>query len=466
MSDKRPNKMFSRSDVPSGFVGSSDKTDSSSGQENARRASRNAFEGIRQTPSRTAFSSIKKYTCWTVLLGIAALTACTGSSEQAVSGIELVVAVNPTQAPLTSGASCLDSTTPQAVTGPGLLVLDTARLTNFSSTDGRCQFLPLEAAPYSVLTGTRSPQGQRFIVSLPSVGKVQDWPSTLTGTPSVPTGPTELVRPANAPDFCPTKLAISPLGDLAAAVDSGITDAVCTTSNRLTRVVVWRRFVAPGQPLQPSTPFEVDAGGRPIAIALSDTTLFVFSQFSGQFKLTRYVLKTDTTPPTLDKDLTNLPVLSFPITPTIGTPKQANILLNASNLLIAYGDDFAGRVFQVAADAKTTPADEFRINNQLLGNVLNVFTDGKVQDSANQPAFAFTLLNTVKFSRGEAISSLSATVQAVTFTPDGFAWTLGTGGNLTQYDLISVTNLAASANVFLNSGLNARDLAWIQRPTP
>ncbi len=458
MSDNRPNTVFSRHASKSEIAGSSEQIDPSVLQEKAGRVLANMSKKIQQTPSQTVFSSIKKYACWTVFIGITiALSACTGSSEQAVSGVELLVAVNPTQAPLTSGAPCLDATQP--VTGPGLLVLDTARLTNFSSTDGRCQFLALEAAPYSVLTGTRSPQGQRFIVSLPSVGKVQDWPSTLIG-------PTELVRPTTAPDFCPTKLALSPTGELAAAVDSGTTDAACTTANRQARVVVWRRFIAPGQPLQPSTPFAVDAGGGPIAIALSDTTLFVFSQFSGQFRLTRYVLKTDTTPPTLDQDLTTLPILSFPIAPTIGTPKQANMLLNASNLLIAYGDDFAGRVYQMDSRATTAPTDEFRINNQVLGIVLNLFTDGKVQDSTNQPAFAFTLLNTIKFSRGDAISSLSATVRAVTFTPDGFAWTLGTGGNLTQYDLISVTNLVAASNVFLNSNLNAQDLAWIQRPTP
>jgi hypothetical protein len=464
MPDNRLKTVFSRH----ALEGSSQFVCSSLLQEKPASVSKSLPKKIQQTPSWTVFWGIKKFACWTVFVPLTfALTACTGSSEQAVSGIELLVAVNPTQAPLTSGASCLDSATPQAVTGPGLLVLDTARLTNNSSTDGRCQFLALEAAPFSVLTGTRSPQGQRFVVSLPSVGKVQDWPSTLNGTPSVPTGPTELVRPTNAPDFCPTKLALSPTGDLAAAADSGITDAVCTAANRQTRVVVWRRFIAPGQPLQPSTPFAVDAGGRPIAIALSESTLFVFSQFSGQFKLTRYTLKTDTTPPTLDQETVKFPILSFPIAPEIGgIPKTANLLLSGSTLFIAYGDDFSGRVYQVAADAQAAPTDEFRINNQLLGNVLNLFTDGKVQDSANQPAFAFTLQNTIKFSRGDAISSLSATVQAVTFTPDGFAWTLGTGGNLTQYDLISVTNLAAAANVFLNSGLNARDLAWIQRPTP
>jgi hypothetical protein len=424
---------------------------------------RNAGSSIQKTPSGTVFSRFVGIACRTVFLGlIVTLTACTGSSEQPVSGIELVVAINPNPAP--QQVSC-GNQSPDTIsaTGPGLLVLDTVKLSGQGSdAQQRCTFLALEAAPYSVLTGTRVPQGARFIVSLPTVGKVQDWPSSLTGTAAAPTSPTELVRPTNAPDFCPTKIAISPIGDLAAALDDpGVTDSGCATTNRAPRVVVWRRFTAPGQPLQPTVAFPYAVNGGPIAIALSDTTLFVLSPLAGQYRLTRYTLSTSNTPPTLDLEAASQALA--PITLS-STPKQANLLLNGSNLYIAYGDDFSGKVYQVASNATALPGDEFKVNNQVLGIVLNQFSDGKVQDGTNQPTFAFTLQNTLKFSRGDVISSQSASVRTVTFTPDGFAWTLGTGGNLTQYDLISLSNLTPTANAFLNSSLNARDLAWIQRP--
>lgn len=417
---------------------------------------RNPSSSTRNTPSGTGFSRIAGIACRTVLVGFAlVLTACTGSNEQRASGIELLVAVNPTQAPTTAGPSCVTS----PVTGPGLLVLDTDRLSGNAdaSQGGRCVFLGLEGAPYSVLTDTNSPQGSRFIVSIPTKGKLQDWPSSLIG-------PTDLVAPTGVTDFCPTKIAISPAGSLVAALDDpGLADSGCAVSNRPARVVVWQRLTAPGQPLQPAVAFPYSPNGGPIAIALSENTLFVLSPQSPNYILTRYLLNTINNPPTLDKEspsqaLPNIPLGNTP------TPTQSNLLLNASNLYISFGDSFSGKVYQIASNANVLPADELKINNQPLGIVLNLLSDNKVSDGINQPTFAFVLPDRLKFSRADTISSLLVIVRTVVFTPDGFAWTLSSGGGLSQYDLITLDNLSPTSNAFLNGALNPRDLTWIQRP--
>ena len=417
---------------------------------------KNVFSSSSDRPSETRFSRLIKFACRTVF-SCAALTfvSCTGSTEQGASGIELLIPVNPTQAPQTAGPSC--ATAP--VTGPGLLVLDTDRLTGNAdaSQGGRCLFQPLESAPYAVLTDTNSPQGSRFVVSLPTSGKLQDWPSSLTG-------PTNLIPPSGITDFCPTRIAISPAGSLVAALDDpGVTDSGCAASNRPPRVIVWQRLTAPGVPLQPATVFPYAPNSGPISIAVSENTLFVLSPNAGNEVLTRYGLNTSNTPPTLDQE-TQAQALPPIQLSSIPTPKFSKLLLNAGNLFISFSDDFSGRVYQLPATANALPADEFRVNNQTIGIVQNILTDNKISDGINQPTFAFVLPDRLKFNRGSAITSLSVTVRTVAFTPDGFAWTLSAGGGLTQYDLISLDNLTPTANAFVNGGLNPRDLAWIQRP--
>ncbi len=431
-----------------------------------------AFLLIRQhltgySRSSTAFSRAKRIACRTVLLGLIALCACTGSSEAPVSGIELLIAVNPTQPPQASGAACLDTPSAPAVTGPGVLVLDTVKLTG-QTTDAqaRCNFVALEAAPYAVLTDPNAPQGSRFIVSIPTKGKIQDWPSSLRTATS---GPTDLLPPAGVTNFCPTKIAISSAGGLVAALDDpGVTDSGCATTNRAPRVIVWQRLTAPGQPLQPGTAFQYSPNNGPIAIAVSESTLFVLSPNAPNYVLTRYNLNTsnpNSTTPTLDQEsqAQGVPLPPIPLGNT-PTPTQTNLLLSGSNLFLSFGDANSGKVYQIGATANALPSDEFKINNQPIGIALNILSDGKVSDPTIQPAFAFILSDRVKFNRGSIVLTPVVTVRTATFTPDGFAWTLSSAGGLSQYDVVTLSNPNPTANAFLNANLNARDLAWIQRP--
>jgi hypothetical protein len=393
-----------------------------------------------------------------VFFGGLVLSSCTGSSEPRAAGLELVLTVNPTTPPVQSGITCLGV----PITGPGVLVLDTAQIAPSTGTPtGRCAFLPLEAAAFDVLTDTRAAQGDGFLVSLSTRARLQSWPSSLQNTPSDPVR--EYTVPNTITDFCPTRIAISPSGDTIAALDDpNVPGSGCAPSSRPPRVFAWKR-AAPGVAVQPDVPFAFQPNAGPVAIALSDTRLFVLSPQAGAYRLTRYGLDQLANTPPAFPEVQPTERINLPIT---GLPTQSSLTVVGQNLILAFGDGFTGRVFQFAQNA-AQPGNEFAPGNQLIGSVQGVFTDNRSNDPNRLPTIAFARLNqNLRFLRGDLIGNANIAASAVTFTPDGFGWVLGTSGFLTQFDLQTLDNLTQGSGLFPNQALRIGGLAWIINPTP
>jgi hypothetical protein len=396
-----------------------------------------------------------------VVFGGLVLSSCTGSSEPRAAGLELVLTVNPNTPPAQSGIACLGV----PITGPGVLALDTAQLVpaGGGAPTGRCAFLPLEAAAFDVLTDTRTIQGDGFLVSLSTRAKLQSWPSSLQNTPSDPVR--EYTVPSTITDFCPTRLALAPNGDTVAVLDDpNGPGSGCAPASRAPRVFVWKRN-APTVAVQPSAPFPFQANAGPVTIALSDTRLFVLSPQAGEYRLIRYGLDrlTNATPELPEVQPTER--INLPLT-GLGVPNQSSLTVVGQNLILSFGDGFTGRVFQFPQNA-AQPGNEFAPGNQPIGSVQGVFTDNRSNDPNRLPTIAFARLNqNLRFLRGDLIGNANIAASAVTFTPDGFGWVLGTSGFLTQFDLQTLDNLTQGGGLFPNQALRIGGLAWIINPTP
>jgi hypothetical protein len=215
--------------------------------------------------------------------------------------------------------------------------------------------------------------------------------------------------------------------------------------------------------VQPDVPFAFQPNAGPVAIALSDTRLFVLSPQAGAYRLTRYGLDQLANTPPAFPEVQPTERINLPIT---GLPTQSSLTVVGQNLILAFGDGFTGRVFQFPQNA-AQPGNEFAPGNQLIGSVQGVFTDNRANDPNRLPTIAFARLNqNLRFLRGDLIGNANIAASAVTFTPDGFGWVLGTSGFLTQFDLQTLDNLMQGSGLFPNQALRIGGLAWIINPTP
>ena len=386
------------------------------------------------------------------LLGLLMLSACTGSFE-GNPNLKLVIPLRGTAA-----VTVVCNGVPQTVTAPGLLLASSDALTNSGVTNAGCSLQATTSQPYDVI-GTVT--GGAVFVSLPAQGAIQRLTPTLTPAPAF--------AQTAIPNFCPTRLALSPDETKLVALDDPtdpLSNCVNTTA-RGSRIAV---FDAVTGALLPGGLFvvasETDRRFGQIAFALDNTSLIVLEPFVSTYRLERYTLA----------NLAALPLQSPPLTGFSSSGDAVDVArIGGGGFAVSIGGGNGQTLNVVLQDTQSNPVVQFgAVVNVVLQTdqpraigPANRIVNNRVADNS---LTAYLTNNGLLLKRDSQASSarvidaarVSLTALDVVFPPDGFIWAL-TGSSLQRLDPFTFPNVPIVSSASLSGG-SALALAWVIEP--
>ena len=386
------------------------------------------------------------------LVGLSLMAACTGSFE-GNPNLKLVVPLRGA-----NSVSVVCNGVPQSVTAPGLLLASSDALTNSGVTNAGCSLQPTASQPYDVI-GTAT--GSAVFVSLPAQGVIQRLTPTLTPAPAFAL--------AAIPNFCPTRLALSPdETKLVALDDPADPQSNCVATPRASRVAVFDAVTGALLPngLLTVASADVRQSGQ-IAFALDNVALVVLEPFAGSYRLERYALANLTTPPLQSQPLNGFSSSSNAVdvariggsgfAVSIGgssSGQTLNVVLQdaQSNLVVQFGAAVSA-VLQTDQSVNVGPANRI-VNNRVADNSLTAYLTGS----------AIVLKRDTQASNPKVIDAARVGIAAldVVFPPDGFIWAL-TGSSLLRLDPFNFPSVPVISSASLSGG-SALALAWVIEP--
>ena len=389
-----------------------------------------------------------------ISLGLVSLVGCTGSFE-GNPNLKLVLPLRGTSA---VGVVC--NGVLETFAAPGLLLASTDALTNSGVTNAGCTVQPSASQPYDVL-GTVT--GSAVFVSLPAQGTIQRLTPTLT--------PATGFALASIPDFCPTRLALSPDETKLVALDDP-TDALSNcvnTTPRGSRVAVFNAVTGALLPGGLLTVASVDArNSSQIGFALDNLNLVVLTSFATAYRLERYTLA----------NLTTLPVQSQPLSGFAVSSNAVDVSrIGGGGFAVSIGGGSTGQTVNVVLqDAQSNPIVQFGapvtavLQTDQLGNIgpANRIINNRIADNS---LTAYLTLNGLLLKRDTQANTNPKVIDAarvgltaldVVFPPDGFIWAL-TGTSLQKLDPFNFPSVPIVSSVSLSGG-SALALAWVIEP--
>ena len=385
------------------------------------------------------------------LLGLLGLAACTGSFE-GNPNLKLVI-------PLRGAApvSVVCNGVPQSVTAPGLLLASSDALTNSGVANAGCSLQPTAVQPYDVI-GTAT--GSAVFVSLPTQGVIQRLTPTLTPAPAFAL--------AAIPNFCPTRLALSPDETKLVALDDPADPlSNCTAPARASRVAVFDAVTGALLPngLLTVASADVRQSGQ-IAFALDNTALIVLEPFAGSYRLERYALA----------NLTTLPLQSQPLNGFSSSSNAVDVArIGGGGFAVSIGGGNGQTLGVVLQDAQSNPVVQFgaavsavlQTDQSVIVGPANRIVNNRVADNsltAYLTSSAIVLKRDTQASNPKVIDAARVGIAAldVVFPPDSFIWAL-TGSSLQRLDPFNFPSVPVISSVSLSGG-SALALAWVIEP--
>ena len=388
------------------------------------------------------------------LVGLIWLVACTGSFE-GNPNLKLVLPVRGTGA---VGVVC--NGVLETFTAPGLLLASTDALTNSGVANAGCSLQATASQPYDVIGAAT---GGAVFVSLPAQGLIQRLTPTLT--PAAGFAPVS----ATIPDFCPTRLALSPDETKLVALDDPadpLSNCVNTTP-RAARVAVLDAVTGallPGGLLTVAS--ETDRRLGQIAFALDNSSLVVFEPFVSTYRLERYSLA----------NLSALPQQSQPLS-GFSSPNDAVDVsrIGGGGFAVSIGGGNGQTLNVVLQTAPNNPVVQFGapvtavLQTDQLGNIgpANRVINNRISDNS---LTAYLTINGLLLKRDTQASNpkvidaarVGLSALDVVFPPDGFIWAL-TGSSLQKLDPFNFPSVPIVSSASLNGG-SALALAWVIEP--
>ncbi len=387
------------------------------------------------------------------LVGLSLLAACTGSFE-GNPNLKLVIPLRGTGA-----VSVVCNGVAQSFTAPGLLLASTDALTNSGVANAGCTVQPSASQPYDII-GTNT--GSAVFVSQPVQGAIQRLTPTLTPVPGFTL--------ATIPDFCPTRLALSPDETKLVALDDPA-DPLSNCVNappRGSRVAVFDAATGallPGGLLTVAA--ETDRRLGQVAVALDNTSLIVLEPFVSTYRLERYALA----------NLTTLPQQSLPLPGFSSSTDAVDVArIGGGGFAVSIGGGGGQTLGVVLQDAQSNPVVQFGAPINAVAQVdqlrpigpANRIVNNRVADNSLTAYLTFNGLvlkrDTQANTNPKVIDAarVGLTALDIVFPPDGFIWTL-TGFNLQKLDPFTFPNVPIVASTSLNGG-SALALAWVIEP--
>lgn len=392
------------------------------------------------------------FTAYLPLAMLISLAACTGSFE-GNPNLKLVL-------PLRGSApvSVVCNGVLETFSAPGLLLASTDALTNSGVANAGCSLQPTASQPYDVI-GTVT--GSAVFVSLPAQGTIQRLTPTLT--------PAAGFALAAIPDFCPTRLALSPDEiKLVALDDPADAQSNCVnTTPRAARVAVFDAVTGallPGGLLTVAS--ETDRRLGQIAFALDNTSLVVLEPFVSTYRLERYSLA----------NLTALPLQS-PTLPGFSSSSNAVDVsrIGGGGFAVSIGGGSGQTLNVVLQTSQSNPVVQFGaavtavLQTDQLGNIgpANRVINNRISDNSLTAYLTFSgllLKRDTQASNPKVIDAARVGITAldVVFPPDGFIWAL-TGSSLQKLDPFNFPSVPIVSSASLSGG-SALALAWVIEP--
>ncbi len=393
-----------------------------------------------------------------VLLGV--LAACTGSKE-GNPNLELVVPLRGTATQPNLAFSLFCNGQRQAFVSPGILVASIEAL-GTGTTTGTCALTATPTQPYDALN---TAAGDAVFVSLPASGTVQRFTAALTPAPGF--------APPAIPNFCPTRLSLSPDESKLVALDdpADLSSGCDNSTTRAARVAVFDART--GALLTGGLLTVINAGDRQssgqFAASLSDADLIVLEPFANRYRLERYALSNLAAPPAQSAVLADV---------SASSNNQVDVGRNGTGF-VATINGFGGKTVAINLTG-TTDAPAVGFGNEVTGvpQIDQPQVVGAAQRAINtrqssDSLTAYLRPNSVLLKRDLQASDpkridsviLGFSSPDLVFTPDGFAWALAgsttLGSSLQKIDIFGFpTGVQTQTNFFLG-GATALSVAWV-----
>ena len=387
------------------------------------------------------------------LVGLISMVACTGSFE-GNPNLKLVLPLRGV-----GSVSVVCNGVLETFTAPGLLLASTDALTNSGVTNAGCVVQPSTSQPYDVI-GTVT--GSAVFVSLPAQGTIQRLTPTLT--------PATGFALESIPDFCPTRLALSPDETKLVALDDPADPlSNCTATPRASRIAVFNAVTGAllsGGLLTVAS--ETDRRFGQIAFALDNASLIVLAPFTSAYRLERYALA----------NLTALPLQSQPLSSFSTAADAVDVSrIGGGGFAVSIGGGSSGQTLNVVLqNAQSNPVVQFGtpvtavLQTDQLANIgpANRIINNRISDNSltAYPTFNGLLLkrDTQANNNPKVINAarVGLTALDVVFPPDGFIWAL-TGTSLQKLDPFNFPSVPIVSSVSLSGG-SALALAWVIEP--
>ena len=412
-----------------------------------------AANGERRRQNSRLIDGISRRNLVAFFVSVSLLVACTGSFE-GNPNLKLVVPLRGT-----GTVSVVCNGTAQSFTAPGLLLASTDALTNSGVANAGCSLQTTTGQPYDII-GTAT--GSAVFVSQPVQGTIQRLTPTLT--------PATGFALAAIPDFCPTRLSLSPdETKLVALDDPADPQSNCAnTPARGSRVAVFNAVTGallPGGLLTVAT--ETDRRLGQVAVALDNTNLIVLEPFVSTYRLERYTLA----------NLTTLPLQSPPLPGFSSSTDAVDVArIGGGGFAVSIGGGSGQTLNVVLQDAQSNPTVQFGAPINAVSQVdqlraigpANRIVNNRITDNSLTAYLTFNGLilkrDTQANNNPKVIDAarIGLTALDIVFPPDGFIWVL-TGFSLQKLDPFTFPNVPIVSSVSLNGG-SALALAWVIEP--